>query len=266
MAMFGKSKRGTWYGTLLGIAVGLGLGMGSGGRALATESENGEAEAAPAAAINERAAGRLETPEPERDPVNPARIVAHTAQLPKSRSKPLFPVELPGAKSGPQVQAPSASPGSGGPGSAPSSGPAATADQASARPAPGVRAPAAAAKAGSAAPTRRVRLPLAPSAAEIRREIADRNGGPLPSQLAAAKGAEGAAGPGTLGAAKEKPSLGSRLQERATAAPKQNPRWPTHVDYSAGPTGPAGGNTSGDRKGALIEATGPQQGVIRNRW
>ena len=113
MAMFGKSKRGTWYGTLLGIAVGLGLGMGSGGRALATESENGEAEAAPAAAISERAAGRLETPEPERDPVNPARIVAHTAQLPKSRSKPLFPVELPGAKSGPQVQAPSASPGSG---------------------------------------------------------------------------------------------------------------------------------------------------------
>ena len=27
-----------------------------------------------------------------------------------------------------------------------------------------------------------------------------------------------------------------------------------------------GGNTAGDRKGALIEATGPQQGVIRNRW
>lgn len=264
MATVGKSKRGTWYGTLLGIAVGIGLG--SGGLALAAEGQSGEAEAAPPAVVNELAAGRLETPAPQRDAVNPARIVAHTAQLPKASGKPLLPVELPGAKNGPQGQAPSASPGSGGPGGAPPSGSVATSDQAPARPATGVRAPSAAAKAGSAAPARRVRLPLAPSAAEIRREIADRNGGPLPSQLAASKGGEGATGPGNLGAAKEKPSLGSRLQDRATAAPKQNPRWPTHVDYSAGPTGPAGGNTSGDRKGALIEATGPQQGVIRNRW
>ena len=266
MAMSGKSKSGAWYGTVLGIAVGFGLW--SGGQALAAEGANGEAEAAPPAVVNERAAGRLETATPERDQVNPARIVAHTAQLPKSGSKPLFPVELPGAKNGARVPAPSAgpAPGSGASGGSPAAGPAATPDQAPARPAAGVRTPSAAAKAGSAPAARRARLPLAPSAAEIRREIADRNGGPLPSQLAAAKGAEGAAGPGTLGAAKEKPSLGSRLEERATAAPKQNPRWPTHVDYSAGPTGPAGGNTSGDRKGALIEATGPQQGVIRNRW
>jgi hypothetical protein len=112
--------------------------------------------------------------------------------------------------------------------------------------------------AASPAAARSRRLPLAPSAAEIRREIATRNGGPA----TAASASQAPLGQGEPG----KESAGTRLEERATTAPVQNRRWPTHVDYSAGPTGPAGGNTAGDRKGALIEATGPQQGVIRNRW
>lgn len=248
----------TWRTTLFGVGLGLILWMG--GAAHAADTENGEAEAAPPEAAAELAAGHLVTA-PAPDPVNPARIVAHTAQLPKAKAgsggKPLFPAELPRSLSGPS---PAAAP------SAPSTGPAAAPrpDDAAATPVqirPAARS-AAANKAGAVGPARRVRLPLAPSAAEIRREIATRNGGPLPS---ASQNANSAAA-SSAGAGRDKPSLGSRLEERATAAPKQNPRWPTHVDYSAGPTGPAGGNTAGDRKGALIEATGPQQGVIRNRW
>jgi len=50
------------------------------------------------------------------------------------------------------------------------------------------------------------------------------------------------------------------------ATPQQDPRWPTHVDYTRGPGSPIGGNTAGDRKATLQEVSGPQQGVIRNRW
>lgn len=104
-------------------------------------------------------------------------------------------------------------------------------------------------------------LPLAPSAAEIRREIATRDGG---------KASEDAASPGTegdkLGGTPKKRTVGGDLQQRATAPPKQDRRWPTTVDHHAGPTGPAGAGTAGERKGSVMDASGPQQGVIRNRW
>lgn len=230
---------------------GLGLALLTGGISLAAEGERGEAEAAPAADVKELAAGRLIVATPEREaPVNPARVVAHTAQLPRASGKPTVSVELskpppPPPPPGPAARAPAA-PAQPATGPSPSKQPSAS------------RSGLAATKSGAAGPARRTHLPLAPSAAEIRREIAARNGGPLTSA--------GASSSGAPAAAKDKPSAGARLQERATTSPTQNPRWPTHVDYSAGPTGPAGGNTAGDRKGALIEATGPQQGVIRNRW
>jgi hypothetical protein len=50
------------------------------------------------------------------------------------------------------------------------------------------------------------------------------------------------------------------------ATPNQNPNWPTHVDHTRGPGSPVGPGTSGDRKGMMQEVSGPQQGVIRNRW
>lgn len=50
------------------------------------------------------------------------------------------------------------------------------------------------------------------------------------------------------------------------ATPKQDPRWPTHVDYTRGPGSPLGGGTAADRKATMQEVSGPQQGVIRNRW
>ena len=109
----------------------------------------------------------------------------------------------------------------------------------------------------SPAVARRTRLPLAPSSAEIRREITARNGGPPTAT---------SANPSAAGAAKEQPSTGNRLQQQATTPPQQNTRWPTHVDYTAGPGGPAGPNTAAERKGAMIESAGPQQGVIRNQW
>jgi hypothetical protein len=233
-----------------GVALaGLGLALLSGGISMATEEEGrkgGEAEAAPAADVKELAAGRLIVASPEREaPMSPARVVAHTAQLPRASGKPTLSVELPKPPPGPIPRATST----------PTQP---TAEQSNAKPSPANRSGLAATKGGAAGPARRTHLPLAPSASEIRREIAARNGGPL-------SGA-GASSPGASGAAKDKPSAGERLQERATTTPTQNPRWPTHVDYSAGPAGPAGGNTAGDRKGSLIEATGPQQGVIRNRW
>lgn len=237
-----------------GVALaGLGLALLSGGISLATAREGGEggqAEAAPAADVKELAAGRLIVASPEREaPVNPARVVAHTAQLPRASGKSTLSVALPKPPPGPIPRASSTPTQS-------------AAEQGNAKPSPANRSGLAATKGGAPGPARRAHLPLAPSASEIRREIAARNGGPL-------SGA-GASSPGS-GAAKDakdndKPSAGARLQERATTTPTQNPRWPTHVDYSAGPAGPAGGNTAGDRKGSLIEATGPQQGVIRNRW
>lgn len=226
---------------------GLGLALLTGGVSLAAEGERGEAEAAPAADVKELATGRLTVATPDREaPVNPARVAAHTAQLPRASGKSTLSVEL----TKPPPPGPAARP------------PTTTAQPATG-PSPSKQPSAshsglAATKSSAAGPARRTHLPLAPSAAEIRREIAARNGGPLASA--------GTSSPGAAGAAKDKPSAGARLQERATTSPTQNPRWPTHVDYSAGPTGPAGGNTAGDRKGALIEATGPQQGVIRNRW
>jgi hypothetical protein len=175
-------------------------------------------------------------------PVEPARVYAHTAQLPiprpapKPSGKPLFPVDLPTLSSVPPTPAGS-------------------------KPVPTGRAQLAATRVKPpSGPARRAHLTLAPSAAEIRREIAARNGGPDVATDAASRSLSAA------GAGKDKPTVGARLEDQATAAPNQRTRWPTHVDYSAGPMGPAGGNTAGDRKGALIEATGPQQGVIRNRW
>lgn len=231
-----------------GVAVaGLGLTLLSGGISLAAEGEGGEAEAAPAEDVKEIAAGRLIVASPESEaPVNPARVVAHTAQLPRASGKPTLSVNLPK----PQPPAPAAR--------AASTPTQPAVEPGNSKPSPANRSGLAASKTGAAGPARRTHLPLAPSASEIRREIAARNGGPL-------SGA-GASSPGAPGAAKDKPSAGARLEERATTTPTQNPRWPTHVDYSAGPAGPAGGNTAGDRKGSLIEATGPQQGVIRNRW
>jgi len=224
---------------------GVGLLLLAGGTALAAENEHGDAEAAPALVTGETPAL---PPEPQ--PVmNPARIVAHTAQLPKpaakASSKPLFPAELPGEPLGSRPGASAAA--------RPSAGPAGQTA------APLTKAKLSASKGGVSAPARRSHLPLAPSAAEIRREIATRNGGPETA---------GSTSPGTLGPTgpgKDKSSA-ARLQEQATSTPVQNRRWPTHVDYTAGPTGPAGGNTAGDRKGALIEASGPEHGVIRNRW
>lgn len=94
------------------------------------------------------------------------------------------------------------------------------------------------------------RLPLAPTETEIRREAAlrDKRGTPAP------------------GDASKQQTVGGRLQDRATTTPEQRKNWPTHVDYHDGPSGPAGGKTAGDRKGAMMDASGPQQGVIRNHW
>jgi len=231
----------------LALAGGLGLLLWAGGTARAVADEHGEAEAAPAVpVVFESSAATPFTAGGPSPVLTTARLAAHTAQLarPAPRgdaklSKPLFPAERSGT---PPATAPAA-PGKVTTPSAPAPlhGPKATPPKAA--------APAAA---------RRTRLSLAPNEAEIRREIASRNGGPATVERPR---------PDTLGQGEPpKESTGDRLQERATAAPAQNRRWPTHVDYSAGPSGPAGGNIAGDRKGALIESTGPQQGVIRNRW
>ena len=111
------------------------------------------------------------------------------------------------------------------------------------------------------APAKKPVLPLAPSAAEIRRELATRDGG-KPSEDTASPGSEG----DKLGGTPKKRTVGGDLQQRATAPPKQDRRWPTTVDHHAGPTGPAGPGTAGERKGSVMDASGPQQGVIRNRW
>jgi hypothetical protein len=218
----------------------LALWLGTSAGALATENETGDAEAAPAALVSEFGEPKLVVTAAAAEPgavMSPARVFAHTALLPLQRPsrKPLFPVELPVLSS------------------MSSGGPSGSAGTGASKPIPASRVQLAAAKAKTTGAVRRSRLPLLPSAAEIRREIAARNGGP---ESVAAGSAAG----------KDKLSAGARLEEKATTTPAQNPRWPTHVDYSAGPTGPAGGDTAGDRKGALIEATGPQQGVIRNRW
>jgi len=240
----------------LALAGGLGLLLWAGGTARAVADEHGEAEAAPAV-FESATATPFAAVEP-RPVVSPARLAAHTAQLAKPApkgdtrlSKPLFPAELSGAPPGSaaaarvRLEPAEPTPGKAATPSAPAAlnGPKAVPPKAAA-PAPGL--------------ARRTRLSLAPNEAEIRREIASRNGGPATAERPR---------PNTLGQGEPpKESAGARLQERATAAPDQNRRWPTHVDYSAGPAGPAGGNTAGDRKGALIESTGPQQGVIRNRW
>ena len=238
-----------------GVALaGLGLALLSGGISLAAEGEGGQAEAAPAADVKELAAGRLIVASPEREaPVNPARVVAHTAQLPRASGKSTLSVALPKPPPGP-IPRPSSTPTQ------------SAAEQGTAKPSQVNRSGLATTKGGATGPARRAHLPLAPSASEIRREIAARNGGPLSGAGASSPGASGAAKDAKDAKDNDKPSAGARLQERATTTPTQNPRWPTHVDYSAGPAGPAGGNTAGDRKGSLIEATGPQQGVIRNRW
>jgi hypothetical protein len=63
------------------------------------------------------------------------------------------------------------------------------------------------------------------------------------------------------------PAVGANGQrDPREGTPRQDPRWPTHVDHTRGPGSPVGAGTSGDRKGTLEDASGPQQGVIRNRW
>lgn len=96
-------------------------------------------------------------------------------------------------------------------------------------------------------PAGRKGIPLAPSEAQLRREIALRDGGP-PTPPADGK------------------STAERLADKATSVPSQRRNWPTTVTNTAGPTSPAGPGSAQDRKGTVIEATGPQQGVIRNRW
>lgn len=90
-------------------------------------------------------------------------------------------------------------------------------------------------------------IPLAPTEPQLRREVELRNGGPATP------------------AADDRP-MGQRLADKATSVPNQRRNWPTTVTNTAGPTSPAGPGSAQDRKGTVIEATGPQQGVIRNRW
>jgi hypothetical protein len=207
----------------------------------ALASESGDAEEAPESAIIELAETRHSGDSPSMQnaltvsgpAVSAARVHAHTAQLQtpptgKPVGKPLFPVEIPVMQNK------------------------ASQSPASSEPAKASRPQLNASKAKA----RRARLPLAPTAAEIRREIAARNGGPETS----ASSQFGSGNP-------DKPkSVGARLEDKATATPTQNTRWPTHVDYSTGPNGPAGANTAADRKGTMIEFSGPEQGVLRNRW
>lgn len=97
------------------------------------------------------------------------------------------------------------------------------------------------------AATPRKGIPLAPSAAQLRREIALRDGGPPAPPV-------------------DDKSTAERMSDKATSTPNQRRNWPTTVTNTAGPTSPAGPGSAQDRKGTVIEATGPQQGVIRNRW
>ena len=95
--------------------------------------------------------------------------------------------------------------------------------------------------------TAKKRIPLAPTEAELKREIALRNGGP------------------DAPATDNRPTS-EKLADKATSIPNQRREWPTTVNNTAGPTSKAGPGSAQDRKGTMIEATGPQQGVIRNRW
>lgn len=228
-AVFGSVARAP----VMRVAAGLGLALLLGGAAQATEIEHGEAEQAPPGVVGDPAPAAV-APEA---PISAARVVAHTAQLPKAApgavSRPLLAADLSKASANQGVTT--------------------TSQTAAAANKVKVVAP----KSAAGGPAKRTRLPLAPSAGEIRREIAARNGGP-PNPTSA--------NPSAADASKPQPSAGARLQEQATTPPTQNPRWPTHVDYTAGPSGPAGGNTAAERKGAMIETAGPQQGVIRNQW
>jgi hypothetical protein len=109
--------------------------------------------------------------------------------------------------------------------------------------------PTVARRVGAVAGTGKARLPLAPSAAEIERERAEHKTDRDPA----------ATNPPPA-------STGDRLQQRATATPSQDRRWPTSSPNTQGAGGSLGPRTMADRKGALQDASGPQQGVIRNRW
>jgi hypothetical protein len=221
--------------TVLG-GLGLALLLGGAGTSLA-QVERGEAEQAPPGVVGDPAPAEV-APEA---PISPAVVVAHTAQLPKTspstKGKPLADLSRPAVAQGQGLTT--------------------TSQGATAAPSSASTIKVASPKPGATGPAKRTRLPLAPSAGEIRREIAARNGGP-PTVTSANPNAAAANKPAT--------STGARLQEQATTPPQQNSRWPTHVDYTAGPSGPAGGNTAAERKGAMIETAGPQQGVIRNQW
>src|SRR5262249_8551623 len=106
-------------------------------------------------------------------------------------------------------------------------------------------APAGGASAGTPGPRarefRKIQLSLAPSAAEVQRERRGQRpaGGPPPPTP----------DPAVTG-------------DRSPPGP-----WMLRPGDPSGPSGRAGGNTAGDHKSAAIDASGPQQGVIRNsRW
>lgn len=88
-----------------------------------------------------------------------------------------------------------------------------------------------------AATVKAVPLKLAPSAAELESERKRPDAPPVP-----------------------------KPRDPRDATPNQDPRFPTHVDHTRGPGSPLGPGTSADRKGMMQEVSGPQQGVIRNRW
>lgn len=60
--------------------------------------------------------------------------------------------------------------------------------------------------------------------------------------------------------------LPQKPRDPRDATPSQFERAPTRVDYTRGPGSSLGGGTAGDRKATVQDATGPQTGVIRNRW
>ena len=91
------------------------------------------------------------------------------------------------------------------------------------------------------------RIPLAPTEAELKREIDLRNGGP------------------DAPATDNRPTS-EKLADKATSIPNQRREWPTTVNNTAGPTSKAGPGSAQDRKGTMIEGHRPAASVIRNRW
>lgn len=194
----------------------------------------GDAEAAPSPLSVRRLPSEAETPAAPQAapaPVRMIRLEAHSGSAQVVPVKALLPADYRPAGVAP--------PGA----STEGSGAAAHAKDDAAGKAPAKKA----SRSPSADATVRKRLPLAPTEADLQRERAIRDGGPDAP-------------------AKDSRSTGERLADQATRIPTQRRSWPTTVTNTAGPTSPAGPGSAQDRKGTMIEASGPQQGVIRNRW